>query len=382
MAPAAGEPEARRRHHAVCSLLSNHGKAAHERLTTIAIAERVAALIGLPFAGDFATRASADRSIYLVPDDTVVGLRTARELGIRDEEDLFGGVVRHPFLATKAITHPLIGPQAAAPAGWVQEFGAMTTNAVLPGFTAFSAEDARCGGAQLLKRGPVRLKPTDGRGGRGQVVLHGTSDLRRAIGDLEDDALSTCGVVLEENLASVSTVSVGYLRLAGMDISYCGRQRLTKDNIGKPVYGGSDLELVRGGPDALAAAQWSEAMRLAILQAQQYDAAAMRLFDGICASRRNYDVAVGTTHDGQRRSGVLEQSWRIGGATSAEVLALELFRQDPGLEAVRASAVEAYGARKAVPADAVIFFSGEDPDAGPITKFARVESHGRADLQN
>ena len=47
------------------------------------------------------------------------------------------------------------------------------------------------------------------------------------------------------------------------------------------------------------------------------DAAATECFPGLVASRRNYDVAQGTNARGKRCSGVLEQSWRLGGATGA-----------------------------------------------------------------
>ena len=78
---------------------------------------------------------------------------------MRTEDDLFGGVVPHPFVATKAITHPLVEPDAAAPEGWSHGFARRVRSVVLPGFTAFTLQDARKAGLRLLERGPVRLKP-------------------------------------------------------------------------------------------------------------------------------------------------------------------------------------------------------------------------------
>jgi hypothetical protein len=75
---------------------------------------------------------------------------------------------------------------------------------------------------------------------------------------------------------------------------------------------------------------------------------------------------------------VLEQSWRIGGASGAEIAALEAFRADPGLRVVRASTVEAYGAGAVPPPGATVYFCGVDDDAGPITKYATVERHADA----
>lgn len=100
------------------------------------------------------------------------------------------------------------------------------------------------------------------------------------------------------DLEIVRTFSIGYLQLPGLSVSYYGQQRVTDNNVGKAVYGGSDLKLIQGDPDALAAAPWSEEAQRVLRQARQYYAAECQLFDGMLASRRNYDVAVGTGHDG------------------------------------------------------------------------------------
>jgi hypothetical protein len=71
---------------------------------------------------------------------------------------------------------------------------------------------------------------------------------------------------------------------------------------------------------------------------------------------------------------VLEQSWRVGGASGAEVAALELFRAHPALRAVRASTVEVYGGgAPPPPPGAAVYFRGVDEGVGPITKYATVE---------
>jgi len=280
-------------------------------------------------------------------------------------------------MATKAITHPLVGVDAAAPPGWSPAFGRRVRGAVLSGFTAFSRADARCGGGRLLERGPVRVKPVRATGGRGQVVSPDAAALDAALGTVEDAELSEHGLVLEEDLAAVTTYSVGQVRVAGLVASYCGTQRLTPDNAGEAVYGGSRLLVARGGFEALAALTPPEEARLAVEQARVYDAAATGCFPGMFASRRNYDVARGLDAEGRWRSGVLEQSWRIGGASGAEVAALEAFRAEPALRAVRAATVELYGGDvPPPPAHATVYFSGMDDKDGPMTKYAVVESHG------
>jgi len=63
-------------------------------------------------------------------------------------------------------------------------------------------------------------------------------------------------------------------------------------------------------------------------------------YPGFFASRRNYDVAQGVDNEGQWRSGVLEASWRSGGPSTAELMALGALVQSPGLQVVEASAVK------------------------------------------
>ena len=78
--------------------------------------------------------------------------------------------------------------------------------------------------------------------------------------------------------------------------------------------------------------------------------------------------------DGRRCCGVLEQSWRIGGASPAEIVALEAFRAEPSLHAVRASCIEVYGDNK-TPPDAVVHFTGVDDRVGPMTKYTLVAAY-------
>jgi hypothetical protein len=110
----------------------------------------------------------------------------------------------------------------------------------------------------------------------------------------------------------------------------------------------------------------------AVEQAAVFDAAANQHLPGFMASRRNYDVVQGIDRDGKPRAGVLEQSWRIGGASPAEIAALEAFAADPALRAVRASTHEMYGTDEP-PAQANVHFRGIDPRIGAIAKFSVIE---------
>src|SRR5439155_8852961 len=129
----------------------------HVGVTQAAIGKILAALKGYDFAGEYDPSVRYPGLVYLVPSDTLVGIE-ARTLGIRTEDDLFGGVVPYGFVATKTITHPLVEPDAYAPEGWSHRFARHVRDVVLPGFTAFTLPDAHYAGARVLEHGSVRIK--------------------------------------------------------------------------------------------------------------------------------------------------------------------------------------------------------------------------------
>lgn len=348
----------------------------HEAVSWIANARRLAALKGFDFAGEYDPSVRYEGPIFFVPSQTLVGIEVAKALGIHSERDLFGGVVPYPFVATKAITHPLVEPDAAAPVGWSAEFGHRVRGVVLSGYSVFTPDDARRAAGHLLEQGGVRIKPVRETGGRGQSVISELAGLEVVLAATDAADLACCGLVLEENLTDVTTASVGQGRVAGLVATYYGTQRLTRDNGGATVYGGSDLLVVRGGYDVLLGVDLPEEARLAVAQAREYETAAMACFPGLFMSRCNYDIAQGLDSRGRKRSGVLEQSWRVGGASSAEIAALEAFKADPALRAVRASTVEIYGESDMPPPHATVYFRGEDEKVGFITKYTTVESYG------
>lgn len=353
-------------------------RAAHDHATCREIARKLAAIKGYRYAGDYDNRARYPRALYFVPTDTLIGVEQARALGIAGEHDLFGGIAPHPFVATKSISHPLVDDDACAPDGWSEAFAQQVRASVLHGFSAFSVDDAMRAAIRLFAHGPVRVKQALGIGGHGQAVATDRQALERALAELDPDEVLRYGISLEQDLVDVTTYSVGQVRVDDLVASYCGTQRLTQNNTGKEVYGGSDLLVARGEFDALLALNPVPAMRSAIDQARRYDSAAFECFAGLVASRRNYDVAQGADARGHARSGVLEQSWRVGGASGAEVAALAAFRADPALAVVRASSTEVYGTDASLPPHATVYFQGDDERAGPLTKYSLIEPHGHA----
>jgi hypothetical protein len=348
----------------------------HELATQRGVAARLAAMMGCTFdeVRDVATPLTVDLG-YVVPDVTIASLETARALGIQGEEDLFGGVVPFRFVAEKTITHPLIDSAAAAPQGWQSAFPERVRDVTLPGWSAFSVADAHAAGRRLLQGGDVRLKPASGVGGSGQSVARDEAELDAQLAAI-DPAEFTTGVVVERNLVDVRTYSVGRLRVGSLLASYIGTQRTTRSRHGKEVYGGSSIEVARGDFDALDQLALEDGARRAIARARAYHEAAQECFIGMFASRCNYDVAEGCDATGRRCIGVLEQSWRLGGASGAEVAALEALNDDPALQTVRASTTEVHGSGVQVPDGAALYFSGVDDHLGPITKYAQVHRDG------
>jgi len=347
----------------------------HENATRHEIARRIARLKGCQFSEEIPADTWAVFP-YLVPSETLVGVDTAADLGVFGAEDFLGGVVPQAFVASKAITHPLLTPEAAAPDGWSHDFPTMVADAVLPGFTAFSRSDAMQAAEQLLRLGPVRIKAVWETGGRGQSVASDMAAVKAGLAEIEDDVLAEHGVVLEHDLSEVETLSIGQVRGAGIVASYYGHQKLTPNNTGSMAYGGSDLIVVRGGFEALLSSMPAGPLRTAVDQALLYDTAVKACFPGFFASRTNYDVAQGLNAAGRWCSGVLEQSWRIGGATPAELAALEAFHADPELQSVRASCTEQYGPQEVPPNAATVYFEGDDPEVGLLTKYAEVRFDG------
>jgi hypothetical protein len=341
----------------------------HEAKSIAELAKRIAKLQGMSYGGDCGVEGPGGDDYYIIPDETLQR-ESAQRLGIWTEQNFFGGVVPYEFVATKVITHPLYDRDAKAPDGFSRELGHSIKPAVLSGFTAFSEADALTAGAVLLKQGSIRLKPSREKGGLGQVIIRDEAELRSEIGRCDSTEMSKFGLVLEENLNSVETCSVGFISIGAMTAAYFGTQTVTSNNHGGVAYGGSELFVLSGGSADLCKMLSNRRQRLAVEQAIAYDREARRCYESIFASRRNYDVAQGIDARGNWKSGVLEQSWRIGGASPAEVTAFEAFQRDPNQKSVRVCCVERYGEDFAVPARAQVYYQGFDEHAGPMTKYA------------
>lgn len=343
----------------------------HDRLSRGALAERLAAVLGYAFGGEYDARRRYPARLYFVPKDTLLR-EQADALGIRDEHDLFGGVVPHRFIATKAITHAALDDARALPPRWSPALAEALRGVVLPGFSAFAADDVQRAAARLLALGRVRIKPAHAIGGAGQHVVADTRAVDATVAQLDPQATAEHGVVIELDIDAARTLSVGELHVGATPLAYFGLQRTVADHRGDGVYGGSDLTLVRGDFGTLARHAPDADTALAIEQARAYDAAIGAAFPDFFASRRNYDVLQGHDRQGEFVSGVLEQSWRLGGASPAEIAALEAFKGDKRLSLLRARSVETYG-DEPLPPDALVHYDGSDAVAGRLRKYVQIE---------
>jgi hypothetical protein len=350
----------------------------HDGRTKARVAEAIARLLGCDYEGEIegADSLPRDRKSYVVPSHTLADTATLRELAIRGPADFYGGAVPHPFVGTKAISHPLPNPGVCAPRGWSHDLGALIDGTVLPGFSAFCADDVRAAGAKLLAAGGVRVKQVNGVGGSGQTVVQDLDALHDHVDALDAEGLVADGVVVERNLRDVRTLSIGQIDVGGRLAAYVGTQQQTINGRGHEVYGGSRLRVVRGGFRALLSIDLDAATRTAVGQALHYHASVLRCYPAVLISRCNYDVAQGADDEGRWHSGVLEQSWRIGGASGAEIAALRALCRDPERVMVCASTREVYGEAAAVPPGAEVLFVGCDRHGDRLTKYVEVEADG------
>lgn len=301
---------------------------------------------------------------YLVPSDTLSAAQAAA-LGLRWIDQFFGGIVPYPFVGTKLVSHPLVAVEAVAPPGWRHRHARRLEGLVVPGWGAFSVQDLEKAAKRLLVEGAVRLKLGMGRGGSHQWTIADEAALAALLEDASLDAALSSGAVVERELHHARTLSVGHVILPSLSMSYIGYQHEVPDVNGRARYGGSRLCCVRGCLSMLLASVSEPHERHAVEQARAYHDAMMEAFPELLVSRANYDVIQGYDAQGQWHSGVLEQSWRIGGASPAEIVAAERLALE-ARDRVDVAYVERYDQDATAPGDAESIYratvrSGETP---------------------
>lgn len=307
---------------------------------------------------------------YYLPVRTLT-LEQARSLGIEGPADLYGGVVPYEFLAYKCVTHPLPQADMVRPQGWNDELSLSLRHDVLPGFSVFSAEDALRTMSLLDQAGQagIRVKLAVANAGKGQSVVYSRHELEELLAlPAWKDQLAH-GLVLEENLPQSHTFSVGQTQIGDLLLSYIGQQHQTLNHAGESVYGGTTLLAARGGFDQLFQLKAVERAHYLIDVALDYEKRISAAYPQFYASRRNYDVILGRNGRGEYKAGVLEHSWRCGGASVAEILALRTLQRHPERTHTHAWTRERYVTDAASVQDSPNLYSLSMEDGGCLARF-------------
>lgn len=257
---------------------------------------------------------------YFVPSKPLK-VDQASKLGIREKGDLFGAVVRDMSHGNKSVLHVTIPNSNLAGQAYSSDFAFRIRDAVLPGYTTFSFDEALQAYKILFSEfGSVRVKDPSESDASGQYVFMTEEDLAIFLRQYGTEKLGTEGLIVEANLCETRTLSVGQIFLGADYYSYVGSQNSVTHE-GRSKYGGTKLKMVRGLLTDLAKTEVDSNVTKAISQAERV-LNAFSIYEPIL-SRANFDVVQGFDGEGRFLSGITDQSFRLGGASPAEVLAIK-----------------------------------------------------------
>jgi hypothetical protein len=316
-----------------------------------AVAHRIAGILGgevLPLD----SRTEND-SLYGVPFDAV-DVFTATDYGMKGVGDLYGGVVQHRSQADKSILHPLVTDDAVCPHWYTPALAEFAEDAIMTGFTVFSAQDARIAAEKLHRQGwqDLRTKEPQCLGGAGQSILASQNDLDNL--QQNNGVSEQHGLVIEPNLRRPRIYSAGTLHLAGHTISWVGSP-WNKMVSGELKFAGNRILAIKGDLNDLSAtfdrsSQLSLAVAKAAVVHEGYGKAI-----GAIISRATYDIC--TTDE---VSGVIDPSLRPSGTSPAELAAYEILTTGE-LDVVEAAVYHAYSERDrdTIPPNSELFAKSE-----------------------
>ncbi|MDL5160529.1 DUF3182 family protein [Actinomycetospora termitidis] len=244
----------------------------------------------------------------------------------------------------------------------------------VPGYSCFSPDSLAAAARELLDEFvAVRLKDPNGASGVGQWTIRDAGNLESVLAEVAEDIGTSCDVELTEYLAhygyvveaDIDDVEAWSVTLTRMpDGCYSSFGRILEMTVDLEVrgtvqnYGGTSVVVVRGDPDALEDLPDDgvvvddpvrhEEIRLApppgVVRAAQRFIEGMRAWEpeGVVETRANVDVITGklARRDGSRTeiAASVEESARVGGASSAELLGILALREDAALShSVRSS---------------------------------------------
>lgn len=222
-------------------------------------------------------------------------------------------------------------------------------DATLPGYTAFTYQDVETAIELLLRQGYLaRIKDADQSDADGQYIVEHPGQFKSLHTQFPITKVAQSGVVVEANIDSPTTLSIGTVYIAGRYYSYYGTQQNVIHD-GRKVYGGTTLTLFNGDLEMLTRYVGNNPqLKKAVEQAQTVHSLYSH-YDPLI-SRGNYDVVVG-----DNLSGVTDQSLRVGGATPAELVAIEALNTNPNLTYVTSQVALEYNPRTQVDKHAAVF---------------------------
>lgn len=298
-----------------------------------AIARDIAGYLGLPFKGEVAEKSNGVD--YLVPASTL-STAEARKLGVSGEHDFYGGFVDHIQQVGKSILHP--SSSRNAPEFYSHEFSEEIGGLVLPGVTTFSKAEIIRGFQSLASRNiEARLKMPSESDGNGQSVIKSEEDLTQKLKDLDDKCLREHGIVLEQNLQDIRTISVGRAQIGSEMYSFIAHQKDGSGKQNEEINGsflGASLRVVRGGLNNLNILKDLDIDdHEAVEGAWKFDALYNKFMKPV-SSRMSYDYLIGSDRYGARKGGITDITARLGGNCPALMVAIDKLKSDRSLSSI------------------------------------------------
>lgn len=346
----------------------------------------LAKLTGRKYQGDLSLNTKIDSRDILFPHKSLP-VSAGEELGVTSQNQIFGSVIE-PIYAEKSIFHPLINKPEVAPRNFPHKFPKQLfeSKATLPGYTVFCLDDALSAFELLKLQGVVvRLKDPQGSSGTKQLIVASRTEVEEFVKSIDPSKLKALGLVLESNLinssdpkAALRAYSAGWTVIDGKIYSYIGEQMFGETGT-VDRYLGTKLYMVRGTTNNLI--DFAKEKKLqSILQCLSKVKRAMVFLPYLIGSRINFDFLVGIpeTLPANRyikeRTYVVEQSFRVGGATPAELLGIQYLNTHKNAEIVTAISRVHYGSetKSQISTNSEIFLR---TSSDPIYKDVQVWSY-------
>lgn len=265
------------------------------------------------------------RKVYYVLSKPI-DFEVAYLLGIKSKDDFFGGVFEDKRQAAKHMLH--VGVGTDYPNYYSLEFAENVNDYVLPGFTVFSLEEAYIAYQRLRDLGynSIRLKNPCCSDSQGQKTIGEVSEVdlfvQESIGDLSE------GMVMECALDDPNNLSVGCFELNGDTYCYVGFQSEVVYQ-GRRCYGGTDMYVTKNNFDILKNVFETRSVPVDFRDIIEGFNVLRHSYNQIGAmiTRFNIDYLYGFV-DGVLKSGFVDPSFRVGGATPGEIESVELLDRD------------------------------------------------------